>query len=157
MLTNGFKTFSPALTRARIFFVPRRRLHPCFPPPRNPVGGANQEGCLRCSKQFSTIRPWGSLYKFLSLFRKLKERINDRCSTYEQLISTIYEQGSLPIDDTIAEDWMTVSYFTEANNSVVDECQMNPDVTHVHERRTCQLCHVRRLVFPLNIDRKSVV
>ena len=105
-------------------------------PPRSPVGVANQEGCLRCSKQFSTIRPWGSLYKFLSLFRKLKERINDRCSTYEQLISTIYEQGSLPIDDTIAEDLMTVSYFTEANNSVADECQMNPDVTHVHERGT---------------------
>ena len=29
---------------------------------------------------------------------------------------------------------------------------MNPDVTHVHERGTWQLCHVRRLAFPLNIS-----
>ena len=135
VLTNGFKTFSPALTRARIFFVPRLRLHPCFPP-QKPSRRCESRRLFAFSKQFSTIRPWGSLYKFLSLFRKLKERINDRCSTYEQLISTIYEQGSLPIDDTIAEDLMTVSYFTEANNSVADECQMNPDVTHVHERGT---------------------
>ena len=29
---------------------------------------------------------------------------------------------------------------------------MNPDVTHVHVRGTWQLCHVRRLAFPLNIS-----
>ena len=29
---------------------------------------------------------------------------------------------------------------------------MNPDVTQVHERGTWQLCHVRRLAFPLNIS-----
>ena len=29
---------------------------------------------------------------------------------------------------------------------------MNPDVTHVHKRGTWQLCHVRRLAFPLNIS-----
>ena len=46
---------------------------------------------------------------------------------HEQLISTIYEQSILPVDDTIAED-LIVSCSTEANNSVADECQMNPDV-----------------------------
>ena len=29
---------------------------------------------------------------------------------------------------------------------------MNPDVRHVHKRGTWQLCHVRRLAFPLNIS-----
>ena len=46
---------------------------------------------------------------------------------HEQLISTIYEQSILPVDDTMAED-LIVSCSTEANNSVADECQMNPDV-----------------------------
>ena len=118
VLTNGFKTFSVALTRARIFFVPRLRRPPPSSPETQAEGVANQEGCLRCSKQFSTIRSWGSFYKFLSLFRELKERINDRSSTYEQLISTICEQSSLPIDDTMAENLMIVNYFAEANNSV---------------------------------------
>ena len=46
---------------------------------------------------------------------------------HEQLISTIYEQSILPVDDIMAED-LIVSCSTEANNSVADECQMNPDV-----------------------------
>ena len=46
---------------------------------------------------------------------------------HEQLISTIYEQSILPLDDTMAED-LIVSCCTEANNSVADECQMNLDV-----------------------------
>ena len=37
-------------------------------------------------------------------------------------------------------------------NAVADEWQMNPDVRHVHKRGTWQLCHVRRLAFPLNIS-----
>ena len=45
---------------------------------------------------------------------------------HEQLISTIYEQSILPVDDTMAED-LIVSCSTEASNSVADECQMNPD------------------------------
>ena len=46
---------------------------------------------------------------------------------HEQLISTIYEQSILPLDDIMAED-LIVSCCTEANNSVADECQMNLDV-----------------------------
>ena len=46
---------------------------------------------------------------------------------HEQLISKIYEQSILPVDETMAED-LIVSCSTEANNSVADECQMNPDV-----------------------------
>ena len=45
----------------------------------------------------------------------------------EQLISTIYEQSILLVDDNMAED-LIVSCCTEANNSVANECQMNPDV-----------------------------
>ena len=44
----------------------------------------------------------------------------------EQLISTIYEQSILLVDDNMAED-LIVSCCTEANNSA-DECQMNPEV-----------------------------
>ena len=43
------------------------------------------------------------------------------------LISTICDQRIIPIDDTMAEDFIA-SCCTEANNSVADECQMNPDV-----------------------------
>ena len=46
---------------------------------------------------------------------------------HEQLMSTIYGQSILPLDDTMAED-LIVSCSTEANNSIADECQMNPDV-----------------------------
>ena len=35
---------------------------------------------------------------------------------HEQLISTIYEQSILPVDDTMAE-YLIVSCCTEANNS----------------------------------------
>ena len=45
----------------------------------------------------------------------------------EQLISPIYEQSILLVDDNMAED-LIVSCCTEANNSVANECQMNPDV-----------------------------
>ena len=45
----------------------------------------------------------------------------------EQLISTIYEQSILLVGDNMAED-LIVSCCTEANNSVANECQMNPDV-----------------------------
>ena len=72
---------------------------------------------------------------------------------HEQLISTIYEQSILPVDKTMAED-LIVSCSTEANNSVADECQMNPDVkkrTFTSERRD-RLCHVTRLAFYLNIS-----
>ena len=43
------------------------------------------------------------------------------------LVSTICDQRIIPIDDTMAED-LIASCCTEANNSVADECQMNPDV-----------------------------
>ena len=72
---------------------------------------------------------------------------------HEQLISTIYEQSILPVDETMAED-LIVSCSTEANNSVADECQMNPDVkkrTFMSEGRD-RLCHVTRLAFYLNIS-----
>ena len=72
---------------------------------------------------------------------------------HEQLISTIYEQSILPVDKTMAED-LIVSCSTEANNSVADECQMNPDVkkrTFMSERRD-RLGHVTRLAFYLNIS-----
>ena len=52
---------------------------------------------------------------------------------HEQLISTIYEQSILPVDDTMAEDFLYTVVLSEANNSVADECQMNPHVTHVHD------------------------
>ena len=53
----------------------------------------------------------------------------------------------------MAED-LIVSCSTEANNSVADECQMNPDVkkrTFMSEGRD-RLCHVTRLPFYLNIS-----
>ena len=58
-------------------------------------------------------------------FCELKERLND--VVHEQLMSKIYEQSVILIDDTMAED-LIVSCCTEANISVADECQMNPDV-----------------------------
>ena len=63
-------------------------------------------------------------------FHELKERIVDRCMCSTRailLISTIYEQSILPVDDTMAED-LIVSCCTDANNSVADECWMNSDV-----------------------------
>ena len=59
---------------------------------------------------------------FMNSKRKLPINV-----VHEQLISTIYEQSIIPIDDTMDEDLM-VSCCTEANNSVAYECQMNPDV-----------------------------
>ena len=59
-------------------------------------------------------------------FRELKEKIND--VVHEQLMNTSYELSIIPINDSLAED-LIVSCCTEANNSVADECQMNPDVT----------------------------
>ena len=61
------------------------------------------------------------------LFHELKERIFDRCTCSTRailLISTIYEQSILPVDDTMAED-LIVSCCTDANHSIADECQMN--------------------------------
>ena len=46
---------------------------------------------------------------------------------HEQIVSTIYEQRFIPIDDTMAKD-LILSCCTEANNSVTDKCQMIPDV-----------------------------
>ena len=46
---------------------------------------------------------------------------------YEQAQFFIYEQSILPVDDTLAED-LIVSCYTDANNSVADECQMNSDL-----------------------------
>ena len=66
-------------------------------------------------------------FRTLGPFREVKEIIIDRCSMHEQIISTIYEQSILPVDDIMAED-LIVSCCTEENNSVADECQMNPDV-----------------------------
>ena len=60
-------------------------------------------------------------------FHELKERIVDRCACSTRailLISTIYEQSILPVDDTMAED-LIVSCCTDANNSIANECQMN--------------------------------
>ena len=59
-------------------------------------------------------------------FRELKEKIND--VVHEQLMNTSYELSIIPINDSLAED-LVVSCCTKANNSVADECQMNPDVT----------------------------
>ena len=72
---------------------------------------------------------------------------------HEQLISTIYEQRILPVADTIAED-LIVSCCNEANNSVADECQVNPDVKKWASMSlgTGQLCYVRRLAFCFNIS-----
>ena len=47
-------------------------------------------------------------------FRELKETTND--VVHEQIMSTIYEQRVIPIDDTMAED-MIVSCCAEAKNS----------------------------------------
>ena len=48
---------------------------------------------------------------------------------HEQLTSTICEQSISAVDDTMAED-LIVSCRTQCvNNSVADECQVNPDVT----------------------------
>ena len=55
---------------------------------------------------------------------------------HEQLRSTIYEQSISPVDDTMAEDLIVTVIVSEANNSVADELQMNPNVTHVHKRGT---------------------
>ena len=63
-------------------------------------------------------------------FHELKERIVDRCTCSTRailLISTIYEQSILPVDDTLAED-LIVSCCTDANTSDADECRMNSDV-----------------------------
>ena len=63
-------------------------------------------------------------------FHELKERIIDRCACGKRAIlltSTIYEQSILPVDDTLAED-LIVSCYTDANNSVADERQMNSDL-----------------------------
>ena len=49
---------------------------------------------------------------------------------------------------TMAEDLILSCFSIEANNSVVGECQMNPDVkkwTSMSVLGTGQLCHVRRL------------
>ena len=47
---------------------------------------------------------------------------------HEQLISTVNEQSISPVDDTMAEDLIVSCVLSEANNSVADECQMNPGV-----------------------------
>ena len=63
-------------------------------------------------------------------FHELKERIIDPCAGSTRAIlltSTIYEQSILPVDDTLAED-LIVSCYTNANNSVADELQMNSDL-----------------------------
>ena len=72
---------------------------------------------------------------------------------HKQLRSPIYEQGISPVDDTMAED-LIVSLRSQWNEQLscrwlVDESWCS-DVTHVDERGTWQLCHVRRLAFPLN-------
>ena len=48
--------------------------------------------------------------------------------------------------------WLWAVIVSEANNSVADEWQMNPDVTHFHERGTWQHCNFRRLAFHLSIS-----
>ena len=73
---------------------------------------------------------------------------------HEQLISTIYEQSILPVDDTKAED-LIVSCRTQWGEQL--SCRWMSDESwcyemDVHERGTWQLCHVRRLAFPLNIS-----
>ena len=40
-------------------------------------------------------------------FRELKERIND--VVHKQLMSTIYQQSIIPIDDTMAEDLIVLA------------------------------------------------
>ena len=58
-------------------------------------------------------------------FLELKERIVNRCTCSTQailLISTIYEQSILPVDDTMAE-YLIVSCCTDVKNSVSDECR----------------------------------
>ena len=72
---------------------------------------------------------------------------------HEQLRSTICEQSISPVDETMAED-LIVSCHSQWSEQLscrwlVDESWCS-DVTHVDERGTWQLCHVRRLAFPLN-------
>ena len=73
---------------------------------------------------------------------------------HEQLISTIYEQSISPVDDSMAED-LIVSCRTQGSEQL--SCRWMSDESwcyemDVHERGTWQLCHVRRLAFPLNIS-----
>ena len=72
---------------------------------------------------------------------------------HEQLRSTIYEQSISPIDETMAED-LIVSRHSQWSEQLscrwmADEswCEARP-----YKRGTWQLCHVRRLAFPLNIS-----
>ena len=55
-------------------------------------------------------------------FHGLKERIND--VVHEQSVSTICEQGMIPIDDTLAKDLIVSCCTADANNSVADECHI---------------------------------
>ena len=91
-----------------------------------------------CCIQTHTLYMLGSRWKMTvsisfgmpGSFHELKERIIDRCACSTRAIlwtSTIYEQSILPVDDTLAED-LIVSCYTDANNSVADECQMNSDL-----------------------------
>ena len=61
---------------------------------------------------------------------------------HEQLISTIYEHSISPVDDTTAED-LIVSCRTQWSEQL--SCWWMSD-------ESWQLCHVRRLAFPLNIS-----
>ena len=54
-----------------------------------------------------------------------KRELSIYALVHEQLISTFYEQPILLVADTIAKD-LIVSCCNEANNSVADECQINP-------------------------------
>ena len=71
VLTGGFIRFS----LAQIFFVPRL----CFP--RSPVGVANQEGYLRCSKRFDHR---SSLYKFCHCL-SFSQLMHDVTSTWSSM------------------------------------------------------------------------
>ena len=110
----------------------------------------NSEKCSRCIQTDTpfTVRSHQKMTVSVRFgtpgpLRELKERIIDRCR-----LKDYYEQSISPVDDTMAED-LIVSCRSQWSEQL--SCRWMA-VTHVHERGTWQLCHVRILAFPLNIS-----
>ena len=77
---------------------------------------------------------------------------HNRCSTWAINNHNLWAKYFTSLRHYIAED-LIVSCRTQWSEQL--SCRWmsdGPDVPHVHERGTWQLCHVRRLAFPLNIS-----
>ena len=77
---------------------------------------------------------------------------HDRCSTWAINNHNLWAKYFTSLRHYIAED-LIVSCRTQWSEQL--SCRWmsdGPNVPHVHERGTWQLCHVRRLAFPLNIS-----